>query len=124
MHQPARSHSSCGSHIHLVESGEHVFGAAQPGALRGPSVRVNEVLSPGRQWSSLAGQQPARPVGDAEPLRRRLQRAQHDRQVVVVRGLPALGRSASPSMPSVAYRRFQAITVGLLTPTSASAAQP
>jgi hypothetical protein len=34
----------------------------------------------------------------------------------VVRGLPGLGRSSRPPMPSAACRRFHAITVGLDTP--------
>ncbi len=37
----------------------------------------------------------------------------------MVRGLPGLGRSSSPPMPSAAYRRFQKITVGLDTPVRA-----
>ncbi len=35
----------------------------------------------------------------------------------IVRGRPGFGRSASPPMPSAAYRFFHAITVGLDTPT-------
>jgi hypothetical protein len=34
----------------------------------------------------------------------------------VVRGLPGFGRSASPPIPSAAYRFFHKITVGLDTP--------
>ena len=34
----------------------------------------------------------------------------------VVRGLPGLGRSSSPPIPSAAYRCFQKITVGFDTP--------
>ena len=34
----------------------------------------------------------------------------------VVRGLPGLGRSSSPPVPSAAYRFFHKITVGLDTP--------
>ena len=34
-----------------------------------------------------------------------------------VLGRPDFGRSSSPAIPSLAYRRFQPMTVGLLTPT-------
>jgi hypothetical protein len=35
----------------------------------------------------------------------------------ITRGRPDFGRSASPPIPSAAYRRFQPITAGLLNPT-------
>jgi hypothetical protein len=67
--------------------------------------------------AQLPGQQPGRPVRHAESLRRRFQRGQDHRHRVHVGGRPGFARSSNPARPSLAYRRFQAITVGLLTPT-------
>ena len=48
----------------------------------------------------LAGQQPARPVRHPQLLRRRLQRREHDRDLVDLRRPAWLGRSSSPPIPS------------------------
>ena len=66
-----------------------------------PDPRDPHVRDP-RPDRSVIGQQPRGPVRDPEPLRRRLQRRQHHRDLIHLRRAPRLGPVIQPAIPSAA----------------------